>query len=450
MNTVPNTEKDRSRLILCYTNVFLLGLSFLYTTLLIYSYLFQSNQEIRANLFPILFGLLIPVLFFISYYLNIKNQTNISKIISMGTILIVNFYTGVKWGFDLPSVLMSYLFSIVILSLTSKPKEISIFLIIIISSILTGNYLHNHLENTLTWYGSGFYIGDIIEFSVMFIFIAFILIKFNKEQNKTLTRALRTENILKQERDNLEKMVKEKTQEIKQIQMEELSKIYHLIEFSKLSSGLYHDLMTPIQTMNLYIERLTDDNLIHDSKFSKIIFNMKDTHEKLTLMIQNIKKQINLKIKDEKTNLIMEINDLINLVKNNYLKNGININYEALEKIHILNTKKSILNHILLNLISNAYEACLQDRDINNKDEYYINIISGKNKNKNYISIIDNGIGIKNENLSKIFDDFYSSKDKGNCGIGLSSAKYFLEKYLNGKILIESEYKNGTTMTILF
>lgn len=446
MNTVPETEKFRIKLILNYVNMFTLFFSVLYSIMLIWSYYFDSNTDFP----PLFLSILIPGVFLFSYYLNIKNYYRFSKTITLLTILIINFVMGIKWGFDLPSVLISYLFCIIIVALTSQTKENVFYVFGIIVSIFTGNYLHNTLNGTITWYGSGLYINDILEFSVMFIFITFILIRFNREQNKTLNRAIRTENILRKERDGLEKLVEKKTQEIKQIQMEELSKIYHLIEFSKLSSGLYHDLMTPIQTMNLYIEKLTEENLIKENKFSKIIFNMKNTHEKLVLMIQNIKKQISLKTNNEKFNLIDEVQDIINLVKNNYLKDGVSINFEYQDKLHLLDNKKFILNHIILNMISNAYEACIQDRTINNKDEYLIQIIVGKNKNKTYISIVDNGIGIKDECLNKIFNDFYSSKDKNNCGIGLSSAKHYAEKYLNGKILVESEYGSGTTMTIVF
>jgi signal transduction histidine kinase len=205
--------------------------------------------------------------------------------------------------------------------------------------------------------------------------------------------------------------------------------------------------------MNLYIEKLTEEHLVDDSKFSKVILNIKNTHEKLTIMLQNIRKQIGLKIEDEEFDLKEEIVDLINLVKNNYFKNNININiYSENFASKKLTTKKSILNHIVLNLISNAYEACVQDKVLNNKANYEIKVILVKYKNKNYISIVDNGIGIKPENLKKIFDNFYSSKnkDRGNCGVGLSSSKYYTEKYLNGKIFVESEVNIGTTMTVLF
>ncbi len=454
MNQINETETSRIKFILCYVNIFTLCFSVLYSLLLIFSYIDNYlNNVINSEVFPIYLSIIIPTIFLSAYILNIKNRVNISKFILISTILTLNFVAGMRWGFDLPSILLSYIFCIVILSLTSKTKENIIYNFILIISIFIGHYLRNKFNIQTSWHQSVFGFNDIIEFSIMFIFISFLLIKFNKEQNKTLTRALRAESILKKERDDLEKIVLQKTNEIKQIQIEEVSKMYHLIEFGKLSSGLYHDLITPIQTMNLYIEKLTNNHLVDDSNFSKIILNLKNTHEKLTLMLQNIRKQISLKVDDEEFNLKEEVDDLIKLVKNNYFKNNVNIElYSDNYTNKKITTKKSLLNHIVLNLISNAYEACIQDKTVNSKEKYEIKVILGKHGNKNYVSIVDNGIGIKTENLNKIFDNFYSSKnkDRQNCGVGLSSSKYYVEKYLNGKIFVESEEDVGTTMTVLF
>lgn len=454
MNQINETETSRIKFILCYVNIFTLCFSVLYSLLLIFSYIDNYlNNVINSEVFPIYLSIIIPTIFLSAYILNIKNRVNISKFILISTILTLNFVAGMRWGFDLPSILLSYIFCIVILSLTSKTKENIIYNFILIISIFIGHYLRNKFNIQTSWHQSVFGFNDIIEFSIMFIFISFLLIKFNKEQNKTLTRALRAESILKKERDDLEKIVLQKTNEIKQIQIEEVSKMYHLIEFGKLSSGLYHDLITPIQTMNLYIEKLTNNHLVDDSNFSKIILNLKNTHEKLTLMLQNIRKQIGLKVDDEEFNLKEEVEDLIKLVKNNYFKNNVNIElYSDNYTNKKITTKKSLLNHIVLNLISNAYEACIQDKTVNSKEKYEIKVILGKHGNKNYVSIVDNGIGIKTENLNKIFDNFYSSKnkDRQNCGVGLSSSKYYVEKYLNGKIFVESEEDVGTTMTVLF
>ena len=452
MNHIQTTESNRIKLILSYASMFALCFSVLYSGLLLWGYVIKAENT-QIKLFPIYFSIVVPLIFLTSYMLNLKNYVRLSRFILISTILTLNFSAGICWGFDLPSILLSDLFCIVILALTSKPKENSIFIFVLISSIFIGQFLRNYLNIKSTWHNSGFYINDIIEFSIMFIFISFLLIKFNQEQNKTLNRAMRAESMLRKERDDLEFTVKEKTKEIKQLQMEEISKMYHIIEFGKLSSGLYHDLITPIQTMSLHIERLTRDDIVIDDKLQKTIVNVKNTHEKLTVMLQNIRKQISFKLVDENFNLVTEVNELVGLVKNNYFKNDVDIvvKYDSLLD-QILYTKKSIVNHIILNLISNAYEACLQDKEINNKDKYQIEVLLGKHESKNYISVSDNGIGIKSEKLVMIFDHFYSSKDreKENCGIGLSSAKYYAEKYLDGKIYVESEVGVGTTMTVLF
>ena len=453
MNQIHAAESNRIKFILSYANMFALCFSALYSILLLWGYVNKIINHTEIELFPIYFSIIIPILFLSSYILNLKKYSHLSKLVLILTLITLNFIAGLWWGFDLPSIIISYLFCIVILALTSSFRENIIYIFILVVSIFIGNYTRNILQITSTWHNSHFGINDILEFSVMFIFISFLLIKFNQEQNKTLRRALRVEHILKKERDGLEVTVKEKTHEIKQMQMEEISKMYHLIEFGKLSSGLYHDLITPIQTMSLHIERLTQEDIVIDEKLQKTILGVKNTHERLTAMLQNIRKQIGFKIEDEKINLVTEVNELVGLVKNNYFKNDVEIivKYDSILE-QIITTKKSIINHIILNLTSNAYEACLHDKNINNKEKYGINILLGKHESKNYVSITDNGIGIKPENLDVIFDHFYSSKDKEkqNCGIGLSSAKYYTEKYLGGKIYVESEYGVGTTMTVLF
>ena len=69
------------------------------------------------------------------------------------------------------------------------------------------------------------------------------------------------------------------------------------------------------------------------------------------------------------------------------------------------------------------------------------------------IIVKDNGIGIKEKDIDKIFQVFYSSKgyvtrEKGT-GLGLSITKKIIEKY-DGKIEISSDYGKGTTFKITF
>jgi nitrogen-specific signal transduction histidine kinase len=65
------------------------------------------------------------------------------------------------------------------------------------------------------------------------------------------------------------------------------------------------------------------------------------------------------------------------------------------------------------------------------------------------IKIKDNGCGIKKENIDKIFQPFFSTKDKEKgIGIGLTTVKKIVEEDLYGKIYVYSEENNGTSLNI--
>ena len=65
------------------------------------------------------------------------------------------------------------------------------------------------------------------------------------------------------------------------------------------------------------------------------------------------------------------------------------------------------------------------------------------------VTIADNGIGIPEENLSQVFDLFYTSKPAGKgTGLGLSIVHNILEK-IGGDIRMESEYRKGSRFTLL-
>lgn len=104
---------------------------------------------------------------------------------------------------------------------------------------------------------------------------------------------------------------------------------------------------------------------------------------------------------------------------------------------------KIILQSILKNLIENA----LKYKKSRGK-EHCVCISFSKCNNKYRIVLSDNGIGIKNEGISRVFDMFYRGTEtsKGS-GLGLYMVKNFVEK-LGGNVEIFSEYQVGTTFVV--
>ncbi|MFX1453457.1 MAG: sensor histidine kinase, partial [Promethearchaeota archaeon] len=83
-----------------------------------------------------------------------------------------------------------------------------------------------------------------------------------------------------------------------------------------------------------------------------------------------------------------------------------------------------------------------------NKSKPEIKIILSRIVNEVEIKIIDNGIGIEESNLPKVFDPFYTTKKVGEgTGLGLPTCRGIIEKH-GGKISIKSKFEKGTEVVI--
>ena len=103
----------------------------------------------------------------------------------------------------------------------------------------------------------------------------------------------------------------------------------------------------------------------------------------------------------------------------------------------------------LINIIQNAIDSILEKDEIIDKKEDYKKEIQIKLKTiDNYalISVKDNGIGIKEDMLTKIFEPYFTTKRHGT-GLGLTNVARIIEAH-NGNINIESEYNKGAKVII--
>ncbi len=349
------------------------------------------------------------------------------------TTISLSFYAGISWGFDMPSVLLTNIIMLIFVSLVSDTKHTYIFLGLILAFMLIGGYVREYLHIQNTWKQTPFRIDDMIEYAILFVYAGTLIIFSNREQQKLLNRSLRSEHALKLERDTLSDTVEARTREIKQMQMEHITNMYRFVEFGKISAGLFHDLMSPLQSLKLKLEQVPG------------IDTVKQSYNRLEQLMLGARQQIRLTDTKETFSIVEDIRTICDMIRHITVAHAISIQIHTPTPATI-HTNRTILNHILYNLITNACEA-VYETNIKNID-ITVNI---KNVNSFSVEVRDSGVGIKPEDMEKIFDPFYSTKNitSSNCGIGLSSAKFCTEKYLLGTLTCKSKLGEGTQMKII-
>lgn len=125
-------------------------------------------------------------------------------------------------------------------------------------------------------------------------------------------------------------------------------------------------------------------------------------------------------------------------------KNNIEMIFDSLSEEIIIAIDKVQIQRVILNLISNAIKFIENDGIIN------VNIVNMEDEV--LIEVVDNGIGISEENLEKIFDNFYQvdyslTRINEGAGVGLSIVKDIVEIH-SGRIEVESEEGKGSIFKV--
>ena len=215
-------------------------------------------------------------------------------------------------------------------------------------------------------------------------------------------------------------------------------------------SNMTHELKTPISTISLAAQMLEDTSISPDKKnietISKIIKN------ESTRLSNQVEKVLQTAIFDQGIIKLKKREIDINLILDKIYKNFIiqvekengNLEINLAAKSAVIFADEIHFTNVLTNLLENALKYKREIPEIkihtHNKDNYL------------YISIKDNGIGIKNEDKKRVFDKFYrvhtgNLHDVKGFGLGLSYVKKIVEEH-EGKITLTSKINKGSEFTI--
>ncbi len=192
-------------------------------------------------------------------------------------------------------------------------------------------------------------------------------------------------------------------------------------------------------TMQSQMGILTDEEISTTAKF------IEDITQKMS---QTINDFMNFTKSTNKKELIVFddiFQDIFNIIGTQLKNHNISVTID-IEKENSLYTYKKELEHILINIISNARDA---HENIDNENKY-IDIKAYTKNNIFIIKISDNAGGIKDSVLSRVFEPYFTTKEtnKGT-GLGLYMSKKILQEHLNGDVFVKNNTHGGAEFTII-
>ncbi len=312
-----------------------------------------------------------------------------------------------------------------------------------------------------------------------------------KDRTSELTRAVEQlqeeivqrqeiEQELKKHREDLESIIKERTGDLRKTNQEleteiagrkkaeqerqrltiQLQRAEKMEAIGTLAGGVAHDLNNILSGIVSYPELLLLQ-LSEDSPLRKPILNIKESGQKAATVVQDL---LTLARRGVAITDVVNINHIIS----DYLKSPEHKRLKSLypEAQVEINLETKILNIIgssvhlsktVMNLVDNAAESMLngglifiktENRYIDRPVRGYDDVEEGDYA---VLSISDSGIGISPDDLSRIFEPFYTKKVMGRSGTGLGMAVVWgTVKDHKGYINVQSNVGIGTTFTLYF
>lgn len=219
-----------------------------------------------------------------------------------------------------------------------------------------------------------------------------------------------------------------------------------LTEIGEMLTSIVHQWKTPLIEISTIAQELLYKPSLTKNESKAFVDDIMLQVQYMTNTIDDFKAFIKPSTKKRYFDIKSAINSLLKVVEHNFKYNYINVSieYEKYGDLKIYGYENEF-KQAILNILNNSKDSILkrkQKESINGEIKIFIKRLV----NTININIIDNGIGIKEENLNKIFDPFFTSK-KGGDGFGLYMVKLILEDKMNAKIEA-LKYENGANIEI--
>jgi len=242
-----------------------------------------------------------------------------------------------------------------------------------------------------------------------------------------------------------------------------LHRMENMANLTNLAAGMAHEIKNPLGAISIHIQLIqkalekarSNKNTLPDKKFVEDHIDVvNDEISHLNNLIMDFLfavRPVNASLQLKKPALLIQ--NIVDFFTPEFHDNNINVKLIIKDAESRLMLDEKLLRDVIINLAQNALAAINQKKE--NLDESEAQNYTGEftiecasAENKYYIIISDNGCGMKNETVSKIFEPYFTTKADGT-GLGMTTV-YKIVKEFSGDISVESQEGKGTVFTMVF
>lgn len=243
-------------------------------------------------------------------------------------------------------------------------------------------------------------------------------------------------------KEQLDYLLKER-KKLKQLALQQSK----MASMGEMLSSISHQWKQPLNAISLSAADATFKELLKESPDQEVLSDLEKIEKQIEFMTSTMHDFSNFFKPDmdkSKFSLIESSYDLIQLFSKNFTANSIIISLDSKnEKDVEVFGYENMYKQALMNIISNAADEIIK----NSSDNKNIFIECDSDDKYGIITITNYAGQIPQENIDKIFDQFFTTKGDSGSGIGLSMTKQIIEELGSGKLFVEN-IEDGVVFTI--
>jgi PAS domain S-box-containing protein len=221
-----------------------------------------------------------------------------------------------------------------------------------------------------------------------------------------------------------------------------------MASIGELSAGVAHEINNPLNGIINFAQLLKDEEQPRSEFEQQMIDGIIDEGERIAKIVRGLLAFARADTHElEQVHFADSIKTSIALFGRQFEKDEIKVEIDLEPDLPFVRADVSRLRQVVVNMISNAYHA-LKAKPADSLERKLFRITARRDGKLVRVEFYDNGVGIKREDLSKVFDPFFTTRrETGGTGLGLS-VSFGIIRDFGGTINVESEVGKFTRFTI--